>query len=142
MRSLPGRLRSLDPVRADALLALVFLVEAAVEIAVLVPAPRPHFAIAVLSELVLALALAVRRRWALASVIGAFGALCVITAISPVYTDHMIGAYFVVLFLIYSAGRHLDDRRVIVAGVVGSTLQLVTLGLDSYHDSLANVASS
>jgi signal transduction histidine kinase len=142
MRSLPGRLRSLDPARADALLALAFLAEVAVELVVLVPAHPPHFAVAVLSELALAGALAVRRRWPIASVMAAFGALCVITAISPVYTDHMIGTYFVVLFLVYSAGRHLDDRRVLVAAVVGSILQLVALGLDSYHDSLANVASS
>jgi signal transduction histidine kinase len=75
-------------------------------------------------------------------VLGAFLALCGITAISAVYTDHLISTYFVALFLVYSAGRHLDDRRVVAVGVIGSVVQVITLMVDTYHDSAANVITS
>src|SRR4051812_4203113 len=54
MRSLLARLRSLDPTRADALLALVFLAEVAFELLVFVGSDRPYLGIAVACELVLA----------------------------------------------------------------------------------------
>jgi signal transduction histidine kinase len=142
MRSLLGRLRSLDPPRADALLALVFLAEAAFELVVFVPVQPPHLALAVLCELGLAGALAVRRRRPTAAMLVGLAALGGIGVISTVYTDHLISTYFAVLFLVYSAGRHLDDRRVVVLGVVGSIFQIVTLTIDSYPDSPANIVTS
>jgi signal transduction histidine kinase len=142
MRTLLGRLRSLDPARADAIVALVYLAEVTFEMLVFVGDPRPRLGLAVLGELLLAGGLAVRRRWPTPAVLGAFVALSVITAISSVYTDRLISTYFVVLFLVYSAGRHLDDRRVLAVGVIGSLSQVVTLSLDTYQDSVANVATS
>ena len=142
MRSLLVRLRSLDPTRADAMLALVFLAEVAFELLVFVGSDRPHLGLAIACELVLAGGLALRRRAPTVSVLGAFLALCGITAISPVYTDHLISTYFVALFLVYSAGRHLDDRRVVAVGVIGSVVQVITLMIDTYHDSAANVITS
>jgi signal transduction histidine kinase len=142
MRTLLGRLRSLDPARADAIFALVFLAEVTFELLVFVGAPRPDLGVAVLCELLLAGGIAVHRRWPAVAALAGFAALAGITGISPVYTDHLITTYFVVLFLVYSAGRQLDDRRVIVIGVLGSIAEVLTLTIDTYEDSPANVVTS
>src|SRR4051794_26514703 len=110
MRTLGRRLRSLDPPRADAIVALVFLAEVTVEMLVFVGAPRPDLGLAILCELLLVAGLAVRRRWPAVAALAGFVGLAGITALSAVYVDHLISTYFVVLFLVYSAGRQLDDR--------------------------------
>jgi hypothetical protein len=56
-----ARMRALDPFRADLLLAGAFLIEALIELAVIVPDDAPHPALAVLLIAVVASALAVRR---------------------------------------------------------------------------------
>lgn len=142
MRSLAGRLRSLGPARADAIVALIFLAEVTFELFVFVGSPRPDLGVAVVCELLLAGGLAVRRRWPAVAALAGFAALGGITAISPIYTDHLISTYFVVLFLVFSAGRHLEDRPVIVVGVIGSIAEVLTLTIDTYEDSPANVITS
>jgi signal transduction histidine kinase len=144
MRSLVSRLRSLDPARADALLGLAFLAEAAVELVAFLPNGRPHLAIAVACELVMAGALAIRRRAPLIAAVIGMSVLTGVTALSSEYSNHLIGVYFADLLLIYSAGRHLDDRRVLFVGVLASGMQVVQQVVDPADDSLtvANLVTS
>jgi signal transduction histidine kinase len=144
MRSLPARLRSLDPARADALLAVGFLVEVAVELAAFFPDGRPHLAIAIGLELVTAAALAIRRRAPVVAATLGMAALTAVTALSIEYGNHLVSIYFADLFLIYSAGRHLDDRRALFVGVLASSMQLVQQAVDPAADSLtvANTVTS
>jgi signal transduction histidine kinase len=141
MTSLLGRVRSLDPARANALAALVLLGEIALEFGLL-PGTRPHFGLVVACGLAIVLALFVRRRAPLAAVVVGFSALCGISWAGATYTDHLVSLYFVVLFLTYSAGRHLDDRRAIAAVVFASAAQLVAQSIDAYDDSALNVLVS
>jgi signal transduction histidine kinase len=142
MPRLTGRLRSLSPARADALLALAFGAEVAFELLVLVPGQPPRFALVVLVELAMVVALATRRRAPLVAALIAFTTLCAISASDRAYTDHLLSTYFAALFLVYSAGRHLDDRAVVAVAVFGSIAEVLAMSLDTYPDSPANVVTS
>jgi signal transduction histidine kinase len=135
------RLRAMEPTRRDALFALLLAIEITVEL-VLLPAPRPHLPLVIVFELAVVCSVALRLRAPLVAVMLAMSGLVGISWAGATYTDHLVSTYFVMLFMVYSAGRHLDDRKVIVAGLFVTTAQLVAQGIDSYNDSLANVASS
>src|SRR5437868_4562533 len=76
MRSLLSRAWSMDPEKGDALLAVVFLLEQAFELAAFFPGPRPHLGLAIGCELVLAGGLAVRRRAPVVAAVLGIAGLC------------------------------------------------------------------
>jgi signal transduction histidine kinase len=139
---LVARLRSLEAPRADALLALAFLAEAAIELVLLVPPDAPEPALAIACVLAVACGLALRRRMPAVAATAGFAGICGLTAISGVYPAHLISTYFAVLFLIYSAGRHLEDRRAIAVGVIAAAGQILAISIDEYPDSPANYVTS
>src|SRR5215213_9943637 len=116
MRSLLARARSLDPARADALLALAFLVESSLEVLLAVPGHAPHRGLVHAGLVVAAGAVALRRRLPLATVVVAWALFVGESALPTVYMDHLVSPFFVLLFLVYSAGRHLDDRLLLPVG--------------------------
>jgi signal transduction histidine kinase len=138
MRSPLARLRALDPYRADAILAAVFGVEALVEVAVLVPGRTPDDAIAIALVLLLAGAVAVRRRWPLAATVAAWIVFASVQYIPRPWSSTLVLPFFVVLFLAYSSGRHLDGRRAVAAFVFGSLLNVVAVA----HESDRSVANA
>jgi signal transduction histidine kinase len=142
MRTLATRVRALGPARADALLALAFLVEVMVELAVAIPDGTPDRGLAAGILAVEALCLALRRRWPLVTSVATWGAYVAISSLPAPYFDHLLSPLFAVLFMAYSAGRHLSDRRAAVALVAGSAAVSISVAIDSYDDSAANFATT
>jgi signal transduction histidine kinase len=142
MRSLPGRLRALDPTRADALLAVVFLVEVLIELLVAPAHPLPDVGVAIAAMVVIAAAIALRRRLPLTAAITTWVVFVVVTALPGHYTDHIVSPFFVMLFLTYSAGRHTDDRRSLIALAAGTVLTILSTTLETSDNTLANSLST
>jgi signal transduction histidine kinase len=142
MKALRERIRGLDPRRADAFLAALFLLEAAVELAVALP---PHTPDVVLVAVVLVLmggAVAFRRRLPLTTSLVSWSSFLVIDALPGAYNDHLVSVFFVMIFLSWSVGRHADDRRALISVAAGTVLMAAASALDNYNDSIANVISS
>jgi signal transduction histidine kinase len=142
MRTAIARLRTLDPLRADLLLAAAFLVEALAELFALVPSQTPDRALAIALLVGLAAAIAARRQWPFAATLAAWPVFTAMNALPAVYSDKMVSPFFLVLFMAYSAGRHLDDRRGGVVLVYATVLVVVSSMVDHYDDTVANVLSS
>src|SRR3954451_9012738 len=141
MRTLPGRLQAMDPARRDALLALAYLVESAVELIVFIPGRAPLLGFGVLIEVAMAAALAGRRRTPRGAAVLASTAAVGVSLLPVTYQDHLVAAFFVELFVIYSAGRHLDDRKALVVALFGTACQTLASAVDGYDDWFANVFS-
>jgi signal transduction histidine kinase len=141
MRTLLGRLRALDPARGDALLALAYLAESAVEVLVFIPGRAPSLGWGILVELAMGASLALRRRTPVGAAVIASSAFIAIATLPQVYQDHLVSAYFALLFVIFSAGRHLDDRKIVFVAIFGTACDIVASAFDRYDDSLANVVT-
>jgi signal transduction histidine kinase len=140
MRSLAARIRTYDPAVVDAVVALLLAVECVVEIFVLVPGHPADRTLAIVLVVAIAACFAVRRRWPLASSIVAWTAFALVDVLPKTYSDHLAGPFFAIIFLAYSAGRHLGDGRVAVAFVYGCGSVLLTQEMTD--GSLANNVTS
>jgi signal transduction histidine kinase len=115
-----GRLRRVPPIVVDAGIALIFVVLVAAE-AVRQPMPGGRTAVFVVLTLVMAVCLAVRRRWPLAAYAIGTAALVaesflhVATEFTPLAT--LVGAYSVGLYATRARARW--GLLIVVAGVVG-----------------------
>src|SRR5829696_8975123 len=105
LRAIRDRARSLGPARVDGLIAAVFLVEGALEAALLY-ADAPYAWIAVLATATIAGGLAVRRRAPLLSVAMASVAFLAYQPLGREVNDNVYSAFFAVLFLLFSFGLH------------------------------------
>src|SRR3954453_11571580 len=101
LRAIRAWARDLGPARIDALIAAVFLVEGVGEAALLYN-DAPDAWIAVLATAGVALALAVRRRAPLASVALTCAAYVAYQPLGREINDNVYGAFFAVLFLLFS----------------------------------------
>src|SRR6476469_9992714 len=116
LRSIHARAKRIGPARMDALIALAFLVEAELEVLLLVDGAK-YAGIAALLQVALAAALALRRISPPASLV--LG-LCAFVAFQPLgreINDNLIGGFFAILFLLFSFGLHEPDGRRIAAGM-------------------------
>jgi signal transduction histidine kinase len=130
-----ARMRAIDPFRADLLLAVVFLVEAIVELIVLVPDGAPYNGWAVALLVALAGTIAVRRRWPIASALLAMPLLIGFSQLGAVYGDHMVTPFFLILFLLYSTGRHIEGRALYWVIAYSVVCALISQATDAYHDA-------
>lgn len=143
MKTVAARVRALDPLWADALLAGLFAVESALELVLLVPAGTRDIGFAAVFLAAIAAALALRRRLPLAAILTGWAVFPAFNILLPgAYNDKMIGPYFAIVFLAYSAGRHLGDRRALVALVTGLVAVSASTALDHYDDTVANALTS
>lgn len=133
-----ARMRAIDPFRADLLLAALFLVEALVELVVLVPDPAPHTGWAVALVLALTGCLAARRRWPIPSAVIAMPLLIGFNALGQAYGDHMVSPFFVLLFLLYSMGRNIEGRRLYYVLAWAAVCAVVAQSVDTYNDDAAS----
>jgi signal transduction histidine kinase len=133
-----ARLRALDPFRADLLLAAAFLVEACVELTVLVPNGDPHRWAVVLLIAISAFCLAVRRRWPIVAALVGAPIQIVAESLGNVYVDNLVSPFFVILLVLYGIGRHLDGRIVPVLGVYALACMLVAQKVNGADDTLAD----
>jgi MYXO-CTERM domain-containing protein len=133
-----ARLRALDPFRADLLLACAFLVEATVELIVLVPDGAPHQAAAFGLIVLAAFTLAIRRRWTIAAVLLAVPVQLLANTLGREYIDHLVTPFFAILLVLYSLGRHLEGRIVPVLGAYSVVVMWVAMATDDYSDTVGN----
>jgi signal transduction histidine kinase len=130
-----ARMRAIDPFRADVLLAAVFLVEAIVELIVLVPDGAPYNGWAVALIATLATAVAIRRRWPIASALIALPLYVGFDLLGNTYDDHMISPFFVLLFLLYSIGRHIEGRTLYAVLAYAVACAVTAEAVDAYDDA-------
>jgi signal transduction histidine kinase len=131
-------MRALDPFRADLLLAGAFLIEALIELAVIVPDDAPHPALAVLLIAVVASALAVRRRRPVAAALLAVPVQIAANELGRAYTDHLISPFFAILLILYGIGRHVEGRAVPLLYVYAAVCMAIAQGTDDYDDTIGN----
>jgi signal transduction histidine kinase len=139
LRSLRARAGRIPPGRLDALIALLYLVEAELEI-LLLAADAPHTGIAALLQVVIAAGLAMRRRApALSLALGA----CAFVAFQPLgagVNDNLYTAFFAVLLLIFSFGLHERDGRRLALGAAGAmTATIVSTLIDAYPTTVVDL---
>jgi len=133
-----ARLRALDPFRADLLLACAFLVEALVELIVLVPSGAPHQAAALGLIVLAAFTLAIRRRWTVAAVLLAVPVQLLANTLGREYIDHLVTPFFAILLVLYSLGRHLEGRIVPALGAYAVVVMWIAMATDDYRDTVGN----
>jgi signal transduction histidine kinase len=104
------------PLRFDALVALVFLVEAQLEVLLVMSGPNVPVAAAI--QVVLAVALALRRTSPPASLVLGLLAYVGFQPLGHGVNDNIVSAFFAVLFLLFSFGLHEPDSRRLAAGMV------------------------
>jgi signal transduction histidine kinase len=108
-RQLSARFRAAEPAQIDRLAGVLLLV--AIELQVWTNPSVQHRLPAALGGLVLAAAVALRRRWPLALVGVAFVAVAVQDGFGGRVTEHAVGALAALALLFYAAGAFLPSRR-------------------------------
>src|SRR5215208_2088220 len=132
LRAIRARVRSLGPGRVDALIAAAFFVEGLLEAALLY-GDAPYAWVAVLATAALAIALAVRRRAPLASVVIACAAFVAYQPLGREVNDNVYSAFFAVLFVLFSFGPTAPRGRMLLAGVAFTFLTgVLSTMTDSY----------
>jgi len=123
LRSVLTRARALPPFRLDALLGLAVWFELCAELVLATPLTGPRLAVALAGAgATFGAAIALRRRAPLAAIGLAGAGVLLGTRFGPEVTDHTTTPFFVVVFVAYSVGAHLDGRRVAAGFGIGATL--------------------
>src|SRR5919202_1140858 len=117
LQRLRARVTALGPGCADALLGTLYLVEAELEVILLMP-DGAHAGLAALCVAAVAAGLALRRRAPLAALVLAMIGLVAVQPLGREVSDHIYSMLFALLFLLFSTGLHLEGRRLAAAGVV------------------------
>jgi signal transduction histidine kinase len=136
-RSSLARIRAMDPLRADLLLAGAFLVLAGVEIATLISDRGDVVAVAAL-DLLMAAGLVARRRLpvtAMALVLCGFVGL---QWLGKPTTDEIYAPFFVMLFSVYSAGVRADGRHLPFAAALAFALTSLGTVVDDYPNTVTD----
>jgi signal transduction histidine kinase len=134
MGTLLARLRALPPYRLDALLGAAVYLELCAEIVFVADVEGGTLALCLALASLFGFATALRRRLPPVAVPMAAGGIVVGELIGPELTDNVVLAFFVAIFVSYSAGATLDGVRLLVTFVLGAA----TFGAAS----LAGVAES
>ena len=138
MGPLRARLKAMDPVRLDLLIALVFAAEACLELVLI--GSVPGISVAALSYAGVAFALAVRRRWPLASLVLGLAFLLIAQPLSREINDNVYSLFFAILFLLFSFGlNEPDGRRLVVGLVITFVAQATSTVIDSYPSTVADL---
>ncbi len=130
-----ARMRAIDPFRADLLLAAVLLAEGIGELISLVPDGAPYNGWAVAMLVVQATAVATRRRWPIVSAAVALPLFIGFNLLGDTYGDHMVTPFFVMLFLLYSIGRHIEGRALYAVIAYAVVCAVTAEAVDDYPDT-------
>jgi signal transduction histidine kinase len=137
-RTMLARLRAMDPLRVDLLIAAAFLVEALVELVVLVPDDAPRKGVMALVIVGLAACLAARRRSPIAVAIAVMPLFAAANVMDKAYIDHMVSPFFVMLLALYGVGRHLEGRAIWLLTAYAGVVMVISTAIDSSEDSVGN----
>jgi signal transduction histidine kinase len=127
----------MDPFRADLLLAALFLLEFELEVLMLVQRGEAAGGAAIAS-VALAAGIALRRRAPLASVAISFAAFFWLQTMGRAVNDELVLPFFTLLFVMYSAGVHLDGWRLPAAGLLAFGLAAISTAFDSYPTTVSD----
>ncbi len=134
-------MRALSPFRLDLLVGALLLVEAQLELALLVPSPSPHRALAAATLVAVATGLALRRRAPLAGVLLVFGAGTILQSLYHPYTDHLFLPFFTVFVASFSLGMYAERRSFLAGLVLGTALAAAMTIVDREADVSSYVFS-
>ena len=137
-----ARLRALDPLRADLLLAGVFLAEVLLEIFLLVDDGRGLRGLAVVMAVALAFALAIRRRSPIAAALFGVPFFLLYNQLPEEYINALVSPFFAVLLLIYGIGRHVDGRPLVLLTGYAIAIFIVSSSIDDFDESPLNYVLS
>jgi signal transduction histidine kinase len=136
LRSIRARVGYIEPWRFDVLVAVAFLIEAELEVLLLMDGAGDAW-IAALLQAVIAVALAVRRISPSLSLALALAAFVAFQPLSLAVNDNILSAFFAVLFVLFSFGMHESDGRRIAAGMVaGFVANAVSQAIDRYPSTV------
>ncbi|HEX8085397.1 MAG TPA: histidine kinase [Solirubrobacteraceae bacterium] len=127
------RVRALDPPRLDLLVAVVLGLELQLE-ALFVPEDRAGVHAL---HLVLAVCLALRRRYPLTTFVVAMVPFVVLQALGREVTDHIYVGLFACVFMAYSVAANSESRWWWVAAPVAFGSGLLAIGIDDYEGTVA-----
>jgi signal transduction histidine kinase len=125
----------MDPHRADLLLAAALFVEQLVELVVLVPDGAPYGSWALAFVVALSATVAIRRRWTVLAAIVSMPLFVGFSALGLAYGDHMISPFFVLLFMLYTFGRHLEGRTLFAVMAYAAACAVTSEAIDAYDDA-------
>ena len=136
------RIRALPAARADALLAVLLLVEGLFELFVLSPLTGSRLALVGCIIAAQAAAIAVRRRWPVVPLLVLYGVEPVLQALGTDVTDHMAGPIFWILLAGYTWGMHTEGARLWAGAVFASAAVVLGAWLDAYTDGFTSYLST
>jgi signal transduction histidine kinase len=122
MGTLVARVRALPPYRFDALLGAAVYLELCAEILLVSKVEGAELALSLALASVFGFATALRRRIPLLAVPLACTGIMAGDAIGPELTDNVVLAFFVAIFVSYSAGTTLEGRRLAAAFALGAAI--------------------
>jgi len=137
-----ARLRAMDPFRADLLLAAAFTAEAFAELLLLVPEGTPYKGAMALIILAHAACLGIRRRHTILAALLVMPLFMVGNVIDTAYVDNMVSPFFVMLFVLYTVGRHLEGRIVWWLTGYAAAWMITSTSVDSSSDTIGNYVLS
>ncbi len=139
LTAIRARARRLGPARVDALIAVVFVLESVLELALLYPGAEYGW-IAVLASLSIGAALAVRRRAPVASIVLTVAGFVAFQPLGREVNDNAYAPFLAVLFVLFSFGMHERRGRVLVAGAaLVLAADVVAISIDAYPDALLDI---
>jgi len=139
LRAIRARARELGPGRVDALIAVLFVAEGALEWALLYPDAEYGW-IAMLATISLGAALALRRRAPVVSVAFATASFIAFQPLGREVSDNVYAPFFAMLFVLFSFGMHERRGRVLTAGgVLVFAADVLAISIDDYSDTVLDV---
>jgi signal transduction histidine kinase len=134
-RTVVARLRAMDPMRADLLLAAVLLVEAELEVLLFVDG-KPHAGAAAVVMIPIAAALALRRRAPVVAVALMMAAVVAIQPLGRGVNDNIYLPVFVTVVVLYSAGRYAGERGAMAGFLIAFAAFSISQALDDYPSTV------
>jgi signal transduction histidine kinase len=142
IRSLIARARALPPGRADALLAGLLLIEGVTEVVAFskLESSRVTLVLGLLG--VMAVALAVRRRFPLTVLVVLYAMQPIMQSFGPGLIDQVAGPFFWLPFAGYTLGAHADGRRLWIGALYAAAALSVSIAIDDYGDGVTSYLST
>ena len=137
MSSVLARVRALPPFRLDALLGVAVYLELCAEILLVTGLEGAELVLALALASVFGLGMALRRRAPLVAVPLAASGILAGSLVGPELTDNVVLAFFVTIFVSYTAGTVLEGARLRLALVLGAGIVAAGVVADPLQDDLA-----
>jgi signal transduction histidine kinase len=142
MGTLLARLRALPPYRLDALLGAAVYLELCAEIVFVTDLTGGKLALSLALASIFGFGLALRRRAPLVAVPLAASGIFAGALVGRELTDHVVLAFFVAIFVSFSAGTVLEGTRLRTALVLGAGFVAAGVAADPIDDDLASYVFS